>query len=574
VGFWFEPSSNITESSLSNKSQTLDLYSGLITSQFTVLGSDVQVQVAADPDSDTVSIQIDSDLIQSGKLGVFFDFPYSDVNKFDAPFVGIWNSTSNSLHKTSLEHSENQATIRHDIHSTTYFTSIKWDTDASISHPLNSTHRYVLLPVVDGDSSLDLTINFSPTPEEDFPDSDSVADASSDWWSDYWESGAFVDLTGSYNTNATELQRRIILSQYNLAVNEAGKDPPQESGLVNNGWYGKFHMEMIFWHLGHWARWGKWSLLDRSIPGVFERFLPSSIDRARDQGYSGARWGKMSDPTGRSAPGEINSLLIWQQPHPFYFAELEYRQFPSQKTLKKWDKILTQSAEFMASYAWWNTTTKVYDLGPPMYPVSESTNPNATINPTFELAYWRFGLGLACDWKTRQHLPVPANWTHVLSNLAPFPVLNGTYPVYEGIPNMWVDPQSYYDHPAMSGIYGLLPPTAGFNLTIMHNTAEKIAQVWDFTQLFGWDFPMLAMNSVRLGDKEGAVKYLLDINFPFDDVGMPIGGPRVATPYFPGASSLLLAVAMMAGGWDGMKGSGPQFPDGWDVRVEGFTRGL
>jgi len=315
-------------------------------------------------------------------------------------------------------------------------------------------------------------------------------------------------------------------------------------------------------------------MLSRSVPGIYERFLPSSIDRARDQGYLGARWGKMSDPTGRSAPGEINSLLIWQQPHPFYFAELEYREFPSEKTLKKWDEILTQSAEFMASFAAWNATTKVYDLGPPMYPVSESTNPNATINPTFELAYWRFGLSLASTWKRRQNLPVPANWTHVLNNLSPLPVFNETYPVYEGIPNMWVDPQTYYDHPAMSGIYGLLPPTSGFNLTVMKNTAKKIAEVWDFTQLFGWDFPMLAMNFARLGDKQGAVNYLLDVNFPFDDVGMPIGGPRVATPYFPGASSLLLAVAMMAGGWDGMEEQGPQFPEGWDVKVEGFSRGL
>jgi hypothetical protein len=126
----------------------------------------------------------------------------------------------------------------------------------------------------------------------------------------------------------------------------------------------------------------------------------------------------------------------------------------------------------------------------------------------------------------------------------------------------------------MSGIYGLLPPTAGFNFTIMQNAAKKIAQVWDFTPLFGWDFPMLAMNSARLGDKEGAVKYLLDVNFPFDDVGIPISGPRVATPYFPGTSSLLVAVAMMAGDWDEMEGSGPQFPDRWDVKVEGFSRAL
>jgi hypothetical protein len=78
----------------------------------------------------------------------------------------------------------------------------------------------------------------------------------------------------------------------------------------------------------------------------------------------------------------------------------------------------------------------------------------------------------------------------------------------------------------MTGIYGLLPPTPDVNLTIMRNTADKIASIWGFGDLFGWDFPMLAMNSARLGDVNQAVQYLLDPNFAFDDVGMPIGGPR------------------------------------------------
>lgn len=214
----------------------------------------------------------------------------------------------------------------------------------------------------------------------------------------------------------------------------------------------------------------------------------------------------------------------------------------------------------------------VYDLGPPMYPVSENTAPNSTINPTFELAYWRFGLNIAAEWKKRQNLPVPSNWTHVSQNLAPLPIINGTYAVYEGIPNMWIDPTTYQDHPAMTGIYGLLPPTPGFNLTIMQNTAAKIAEVWDFPYSYGWDFPMLAMNSARLGNKEQAIGYLLDSSFQFDDVGMPIGGTRVPTPYFPGGSSLLLAVAMLASGWDGTPG--PQFPEGWKVSVEGFSPAL
>lgn len=80
------------------------------------------------------------------------------------------------------------------------------------------------------------------------------------------------------------------------------------------------------------------------------------------------------------------------------------------------------------------------------------------------------------------------------------------------------------------------------------------------------------MNSLRLGDVEQAVAYLLDPLFAFDDAGYPIGGARVPTPYFPGSSSFLLAIAMVAGGWDGQPGS--HFPKEWKARVEGFTPAL
>jgi hypothetical protein len=207
-----------------------------------------------------------------------------------------------------------------------------------------------------------------------------------------------------------------------------------------------------------------------------------------------------------------------------------------------------------------------------MYPSSENTAPNITINPTFELAYWNFGLTIAAQWKSRQNISVPSTWTHVAQNMAPLPTVNSTYSIYEGIPDMWLDPTTYQDHPSMVGIYGLLPPTPGFNLTVMRNTAMKIKEIWDFPYSFGWDFPMLAMNSARLGDPEQAVAYLLNDNFMFDDVGCPVGGTRVPTPYFPGAGSLLLAVGMMAGGWDGSPG--PHFPDGWKVEAEGFLPAL
>jgi hypothetical protein len=50
------------------------------------------------------------------------------------------------------------------------------------------------------------------------------------------------------------------------------------------------------------------------------------------------------------------------------------------------------------------------------------------------------------------------------------------------------------------------------------------------------------------------------------------GYSRAAETYFPSNGSLLAAVAMMAGGWDGSTGPTPGFPkDGkWKVRAEGF----
>ena len=568
IGLWFG-GRNVTEANLSEKLQTLDLYSGQISSTFVLNGSNVRIETNVDPRSDSIAIKIHSNLLAVGRLGVFFDYPYSDRNKFDAPFAGNWSAVSS--HTTSLQQRSGQAVIQHDTDATTYYTALQWKGNTSITGPIPLTHRYLLTPRYGNE--LELVVNFASTRQQPASVSQ-ITTTSKEWWADYWDKGAFIDLIGTSNASAIELQRRIILSQYLLAVNEAGNDPPQESGLTNNCWYGKFHLEMYLWHSFHWALWGRWNVLERSVD-IYKRFLPTSLRRAQAQGYKGPQWGKMSDPSGRSAPGEINSLLIWQQPHLMFISEMEYRAFPNNQTLQKWDDVLTATAEFMASYAFWNDTTSVYDLGPPMYTVSENTNPNATINPAFELAYWRFGLDIAMKWKERQVVPVPSIWQHVHDNLAPLPIVDDSYAIYEGVPDMWLDPTTRTDHPAMIGIYGLLPAIPNVvNRTIVANTASRIWESWDFANLYGWDFPLLAMNAARFGDREKAIELLLDKNYQFDDVGMPVGGSRVPTPYFPAAGGLLMTVGMMAGGWDGESdGAGEHgFPDEWEVKSEGFSK--
>ncbi|CAK7230814.1 hypothetical protein SCUCBS95973_007700 [Sporothrix curviconia] len=594
----------VAEADLVNATQVLDLWTGSIRSSFVLNGTAVEIETWAHPEEDMIGIAIRSDLLAAGDLGLFLDFPYPDTNKFDAPFVGVYPNAS-SLKEAA--HNETFQTVfdpwygtiqrilaskdgtngSSNANDTSYYLQLQWNNYGHMAGPQPGTNgRYVLTAA----NSTELLFVAAFSSAGDFVPMSfgGLSDAATDWWSDYWASGAFVDLTASNDTQAKELQRRTVLSQYLTVVNSASTNPPQESGLVNNGWYGKFHLEMAFWHLVHFARWGHFDLLSRSLPDMYTRFLASSIDRAKKQGYQGARWGKMTDPTGRSAPGEINSLLIWQQPHPLYFAELHYRAHPNASTLRQWDAIVTATADFMASFAFFNKTTGVYDLGPPVYPVSETGNPNVTINPAFELAYWRFGLDVAIRWKQRiasssngtanatHATAVPKAWTAVRSKLAPLPVANGTFTTYEGIPNMWSDPATVTDHPALAGIYGWLPPsTSGLqplNLTVVQNTADKIRTTWDLKNSYGWDFPMLAMNSLRLGNAKQALAYLLDPAFSFDDAGYPTGGSRVPTPYMPSSGALLQAVAMLAGGWDGSPG--PHFPAEWKAVVEGFSVGL
>jgi len=42
-------------------------------------------------------------------------------------------------------------------------------------------------------------------------------------------------------------------------------------------------------------------------------------------------------------PCEAHAFLIWQQPHPIYFAEMEYRQKPTRETLEKWQEVVFAS---------------------------------------------------------------------------------------------------------------------------------------------------------------------------------------------------------------------------------------
>jgi hypothetical protein len=553
-------------SDLQDPVQYLDLWTGVAESNFTVEGQKVKVITVCDPDRDMISFKIESDLLQKARIGIFVEFPYASLKYFSNG--SDYNSAS--LHQTNLRAiTANSAIFDRQLNSTIYHVACEWSGRGKIEK--QKAHRYELYPG-SKETSVEYVFAFSPSKiNYRLPSFAEIRARSGVHWASFWKSGAALDLSKSRDPRWFELERRIVLSQYVMAINAAGNYPPQETGLVNNSWYGRFHYEMYWWHAAHYALWDRWPLLRKSLH-VYEDNLASSLKRAQLQGYSGTRWAKCTGPDGREWPDVTHAFLIWQQPHPIFFAELDYRAHPTLQTLKKWDNIVGQTANFLASYAFLDSSRDKYILGPPIKTVPENNDPLTTQNPAFELAYWRFGLQTARQWRKRLKLAPNPKWDDVLERLAPLPVKDSLYQQWEYIDSMWT--KYNYEHPAMVGIFGMLPGY-GTDRGIMERTYQKVQSVWRYDTGWGWDFPMVAMCAARLGHQGQAVDMLLHASpkFVFDEHGFVGGGNPY--PYIPSNGGLLYAVAMMTAGWDGDKNlPEPGWPkDGsWVIKWEGFKK--
>ncbi|KAE8413053.1 Six-hairpin glycosidase-like protein [Aspergillus pseudocaelatus] len=562
----------VSVSQITEPRQELDLWTGVISSTFKVEGQFVKVVTQGDLDSDSVVFEIESSLITSGDLAVELDFPYPPIHttkyKYEV-FAGVYDFPQNHTTLIEGDTGKNSAHIRHELQETNYYLNLRWGSGQPLrlSRQHNATHRYTIKSR--SSPSMAFTANFSP--EKQMADQPAVVQRrSSTAWNQYWTQGGFIDLTSSSNPKADELQRRIILSQYHVRVNSAGNgQSPQESGLMNNGWYGKFHMEMVVWHNAHWATWGRQEQFDNIFPELYEALLPSSIARAKSMGWDGARWPKMTDvETGVSSPGGINGILLWQQPHPMYLATLAYQAAPTRETLERWDRVLTATANYMASYAWKNASSGYYDLGPPAYGVTENTPPSESLNLAYETAYWRYGLDVAREWKKKLSQPVPEKWEVVAEGLAPPPQVDGLYAVYEGLNSSWWNDTSLTGDPrSLIMLQGILPNTPAVDPDVASDTAKKVWEIWTDDKIRGWGRPVLAINAARLGDSERAVYQLTAYDYwNFDDAGFAERGGDVI--------ALIRIVAYMAAGWEGSQGDAPGFPrDGsWVVNHEGLLK--
>ncbi|WP_159881255.1 glycoside hydrolase family 65 [Paenibacillus puerhi] len=547
--------------------QRLDLWRGLLISEFAVEGIPVRVTTACHPTLDTIGVRAESELIAQGRLQVFVRFPSPDMTNTAWAKSVFPDWEHDDRHRTELrETGSRHAILDRSMDEDSYAVNWSWNTDGGLEQ--TGAHEFTLHPKSQ-DRLLECSVGFAPRDPQTAA-FDEIAAASADHWEAFWLSGAAIDFSGSSDPRAYELERRVVLSQFLCALHSAGTMPPQETGLMYNSWFGKSHLEMHWWHGAHFPLWGREEKLLRSMDWYTE-ILPVARDLASSQGYEGARWPKMVGFDGKPCPSPVAPGLIWQQPHPMALAELCYQADPSTATLERFRDVVFEGADFMVSFAHWNEEKRVYDLGPPLIPAQECHPLDGSKNPPYELEYWKYGLDIAVRWAERLQTEPNPRWAEVAAAMAPSPQADGVYLAHELCPDTFA--AKNHDHPSMLGALGILPGAA-IDRGVMLNTLLKVKEVWRWGSAWGWDFPMCAMTAARLGEPDLAVDFLLmdAAKNTYLTNGHNYQRPGLSA-YLPGNGGLLTAVAMMAAGWEGGDGkANPGFPqDGsWSVNWEGL----
>ncbi len=577
-----------TPADISDINQELKLQTGTIESQFKVGGEKVEVTTACMPDKSATIYNVKSPLLKSGQLLVTVRFSYPTGKHADD--ANDWTKPERHSSKIVMK-SPHSAIIERIVDNTTYYLTLHWEGNATFEE--TGKHQFVLKSK---EESLSFEAEYSEKEGEgdlfSFSDAFSVVEK---WWKKWWQSGGFVDFSACSDPRAKELERRVVLSQYLTQINCAGGMPPQETGLTYNSWFGRPHLEMTWWHAVHFALWGRSDVLGRIVKWYNDVASDEAWKIAERQGFKGVRWMKMTDPWAGEAPSNTGSFLIWQQPHYIYMAEEMYRANPTKQTLEQYAELVEQTAAWMADFVVKDSVSGTYQLRGATAMQETMTKANSYNHP-FELAYWRYGLMVAQQWRERQGLKRCAEWDEIIGKLSPLPVENGIYVAGSAYKeptkqvtaeqDEWnlgaagLELKSRSDHPAVLGACGLIPSGANwimYNPEVMRKTLQWVLQNWNWNTTWGWDYGMTAMAAARLGERQTAVDMLLTDK---DKNRYLVSGHNFQTAdrlrlYLPGNGALLTAVAMMCAGWEGCPNvSNPGFPqDGkWSVRWEGLRK--
>ncbi|RFM29472.1 hypothetical protein [Deminuibacter soli] len=548
--------------------QQLNLWTGEITSLFTVEEQPVTVLTVAHQERDAIAVRVVSPLLQEGRLKIRIRLPYPTGKATDAG--NNWQAQGSHISFIKMQQAHSMQ-LMHVLDSSYYFIHASWESPAAVLKA--RSHYYQLSPAPTDTFAFSCAFTRQLLPDS-LPGFAATEQNSAAAWKQYWTKGAAVDFTGSTDARALELERRVVLSQYLLKVQCAGHYPAQQTGLTGNSNYGKPTLDDHWWLQAQFALWGRGALLEQSVQwyaAVFDK----ACAIARRQGYQGARWPWSSDTSGLESPGTAGAFSLWQQAQPVLLAELCYRSRPDTVLLRRYKSMVFATADFMASYVVLDAASGQYQLNSGLPAGGQITDSGKSVNPAFELSCWYQALAVAQQWRVRCGLKPNAHWDEVMQHLAPLQAPDGVYLAAESAPDTYTNVQYRSGHPGLLGIWGWLPETGRVNAAPMRHTFNWVWYNWYWEQTTGWDFPFAAMAATRLDMPDRALEALF---MDFDSNRWLPNGHNYqtgsASVYLPGNGALLAAIAMMCAGYDGCTVSNPGFPKNgaWHVRWEGLQR--
>lgn len=544
-----------------NPKHKLILRDGKIESKFNIGDTGYDVSTVCHPDMDLVAGRIVTSS-DTAPVGITLRFAYpTGAHSDDA-----CNWSDSCLHDTEIvDIKSNSAILERTIDGSRYYVILNWSDDKADLTKVGS-NSFTLTGV---SGALSFSALFSPDRSTTIlPTHKDTEERSAAKWHEFWDNGGMVDFSDCPDPRAAELERRVVLSQYLLAIQCAGDVPPQETGLTYNSWFGKHHMEMIWWHQSWLPLYGHPEMLARSL-AWYEKVLPKAREIANRQGFKGCRWMKMTDPSGEESPSKVGSFLIWQQPHLIYLVSLLQRAGYNKGELSVFWPMIDETAEFMADFV--SKTDNGYMLKG-YIPAQETLKAATTYNSPFELSYWYYGLQEANRMREKLGKPRVGEWDKICAGLTKLASDSmGLYLAAESAPETFITLPLISDHPAMLGALGVLPSNPLTDNDKMRNTLAWVMDNWNWAKTWGWDYPMTAMCATRCGQPEVAVEALMkDCQ---KNTYLPNGHnyqDNRLRCYLPGNGGLLTAIALMCAGSDDIGGANPGFPTSWPVKWEGI----
>lgn len=555
-GFSFAEKTEVED--IKDINQVQNLYNGMITSKFTVRGESAEVNTCADFERDAYAVKAKSSMLKDGKMGIYFDFPYS--SPFNAACVEERVSEGNLTEV--VKEDDGFVVLKRMLDADVYYVGISY-TDGAVKAGENR------LDISANSDELEIAVEFAKSPEVlkkiTFAE---VSKSGEKALENYWEKGGMIDFGEVDDPRAKELEDRMIKSMYITRINSCAPFPPHESGFVgNSSWYSTSHTEMHYWHSAHFAQFSRPELLDISL-NSYNTHIDKLAELAKRQGYKGLRVPKMVGIGMEERPSYIAPLLLWEQPHPIMLAELLYRINNDKSVLEKYFTLLEGLTEFMLDILIYEKDTDRYVLGAPLIPAQEQYDPETVKNPIYELEYWYFGFCVYKKWCERLGKTPLADLDEKMSKLAKSPVKDGIYIAHENCPDTYE--RFNVDHPSFMCGYGVLPGDRLDRETVSR-TFDKVVDVWQWDHTWGWDYALLAMCAGKLDRYEDAVNILLRDSSKnrYSKNGHVYQYPELPC-YIDTNGALLNALGFLAVGCDGNPGC--KFPKDWNVKVEDIVQ--